>query len=628
MRAWFEQASVRRKLMTIILFTTGAVVAVTCAAFFAYDLLTFRQSLLRNLATVGKIIASNSTAAVAFDNERDAREVLGALRAEPNVIAACLYRNDGTLFSRYPEDRALDTFPGKPEPDGHRFDHGRLLAFQPITQGSNKRVGTLYLESDLRGLYARFWVYAAVVLVVISVAGALSYLIARALQRRISEPIGALSATAQAVSRTHNYAVRAPKLAGGELGQLTDAFNDMLQQIDEQNRLLAVSERRHRLLFEHSPLPMWVYDLETCRFLAVNDAATVSYGYSREEFLAMTIRDIRPLEDLPALRQDMLETPNGSIYRSPRVWRHRKKDGTIIQVEITSHDLTLDNRAGRLVLANDVTARLRAEADLRATEAQIRQLNEDLEKRIQRRTAQLEAANKELESFSYSVSHDLRAPLRHVQGYVAMLQRTVEGQLSEKALRYLKVINDASAEMGQLIDDLLEFSRMGRTELREGRVPLDELVQDTLRRLEMSTRGRNIVWKIAPLPVVIGDASMLRQVLANLIGNAVKYTRKCEVAQIEIGSAGNEGGRVVLFVRDNGAGFDMNYAHKLFGVFQRLHRADEFEGTGIGLATVRRVVTRHGGRVWAEGAVGKGATFYFTLQRAHEQPTQPETHAT
>jgi two-component system, sensor histidine kinase and response regulator len=249
----------------------------------------------------------------------------------------------------------------------------------------------------------------------------------------------------------------------------------------------------------------------------------------------------------------------------------------------------------------------------------VRRLSQEkaaLEVRVQERTAQLEAANQELEAFSYSISHDLRAPLRHIQGYAEMLDRASEGQLSEKAQRYLKTITEASIEMGNLIEDLLAFSRMGRVEMDEAAISLDMLVSDTIRRLEMATSGRNIQWKIAPLPQVLGDPATLRQVLANLIGNAVKYSRQRDPAEIEIGCVGEEDKRAVIFVRDNGAGFDMRYVQKLFGVFHRLHRPEEFEGTGIGLAIVRRIVARHGGRTWAEGAVNHGATFYFTLKPA------------
>ena len=260
-------------------------------------------------------------------------------------------------------------------------------------------------------------------------------------------------------------------------------------------------------------------------------------------------------------------------------------------------------------LQTENLSRTQAEESLRA-------LNASLEQRVAERTEALQAANQELESFSYSISHDLRAPLRHIHGYVEMLAEATAGQLAEKPRRYLQTITEASEEMGQLIDDLLAFSRMGRAELSEARVPLDELVAETLRGLELAVKGRNLQWQISPQPAVVGDRAMLRQVLANLLGNAVKYRRGRDPAKIELGRAGEEAGRTIFFVRDNGAGFDMRYAHKLFGVFQRLHRADEFEGTGIGLATVRRILARHGGRVWAEAKPGAGATFYFTLKLA------------
>ncbi|MEX2380780.1 MAG: ATP-binding protein, partial [Opitutales bacterium] len=249
------------------------------------------------------------------------------------------------------------------------------------------------------------------------------------------------------------------------------------------------------------------------------------------------------------------------------------------------------------------------------TEAEIQQLNADL----QTRAAELEAANGELESFSYSVSHDLRAPLRHIHGYVEMLTKATEGQLGEKPQRYLRTIAEASGEMGQLIDDLLSFSRMARIEMSEGVVNLNELVEEVLRGLEMATRERKVEWTVASLPEVHGDRAMLKQALANLMENAVKYTRQRDCATVEIGCSEERAEWVTLFVRDNGAGFDMRYVHKLFGVFQRLHRGDEFEGTGIGLANVRRIISRHGGQTWAEGEPDKGATFSLTLKTANTQ---------
>jgi PAS domain S-box-containing protein len=293
----------------------------------------------------------------------------------------------------------------------------------------------------------------------------------------------------------------------------------------------------------------------------------------------------------------------------------RARDGTLTVVSYnatTFHDRDR-NLQGVFAAARDMTELKQVEQTLQHSQVQ--------RAREAEHAKALAVVNQELEAFSYSVSHDLRAPLRHIHGYVEMLQRATDGQLSEKARHYLKTITEASVEMSQLIDDLLAFSRVGRAEIREAPVQLDELVQGVIRGLEMATSGRAIVWHIAPLPVVVGEASLLKQVLTNLIDNAVKYSRTRDPATIEIGCTGEETGRAVLFVRDNGVGFDMQYAHKLFGVFQRLHRAEEFEGTGIGLATVRRIVARHGGRVWAEGAINEGATFYFTLERSPSAQT-------
>jgi light-regulated signal transduction histidine kinase (bacteriophytochrome) len=264
-----------------------------------------------------------------------------------------------------------------------------------------------------------------------------------------------------------------------------------------------------------------------------------------------------------------------------------------------------DLRQARDKLQEEVTERI-------AQSNAIRSLNEELEKR----SVALESSNKELEAFAYSVSHDLRAPLRHMAGFAELLQKSAAAKLDEKAQRYLRTILDSAQRMGRLIDDLLAFSRIGRAEAQRVPVQLDQLLKEALSEISPETNGRVIEWKIGKLPACYGDPSMLRLVLVNLLSNAVKFTRARAKAEIAVGCAEESAKEAIVFVKDNGAGFDMKYADKLFGVFQRLHHVDAFEGTGIGLATVQRIVHRHGGVIRGEGALDRGATFYFTLPKS------------
>lgn len=284
----------------------------------------------------------------------------------------------------------------------------------------------------------------------------------------------------------------------------------------------------------------------------------------------------------------------------------KKADGT--QVIVASRWSLQRNEQGHPIAIldtnNDITQRKRGELE-------IRQLNQELGKR----TTELEAINKELEAFAYSISHDLRAPLRHMVGYTELLQKNASSILDDKGRRYTLMILESAKRMGTLIDDLLAFSRIGRAETRETTVSLEQLVREVQSEVSQETGGRNITWRIGKLPDLYGDRSMLKLALVNLVSNAVKFTRTRPQPEIEIGCTDKTNDGLVVFVKDNGVGFDMKYVHKLFGVFQRLHRAEEFEGTGIGLATVQRIIRRHGGRVWAEGLVGSGATFYLSLPK-------------
>lgn len=304
----------------------------------------------------------------------------------------------------------------------------------------------------------------------------------------------------------------------------------------------------------------------------------------------------------------------GEIDRSSQEQREREvqipnpnAEPIWLQIKETLIHVNNEDLIDGLVI--DITAKKQAETT-------ILQMNQLLERRIQERTDQLAALNRELETFAFSVSHDLQAPVRQIDGFVGFLRQQLEPITDETVEHYLEVISVLANDAGRLIEDLLQFSRMGRTEMQFVSVDMNRLVQETIHQLEAQTQGRNIVWHIQSLPLVEGDQNLLRQVWRNLIENAVKYTRPRSTADISIGSISSKSERV-FFVQDNGVGFDSHYHDRLFNIFQRLHSDREFEGTGIGLANVQRIIHRHGGRVWAEGAINAGATFYFSLPQAH-----------
>jgi PAS domain S-box-containing protein len=295
----------------------------------------------------------------------------------------------------------------------------------------------------------------------------------------------------------------------------------------------------------------------------------------------------------------------GSVQDYALEIRHRDGHTTPVLYNAALYRDEHGEAAGILAAARDITARRKAEEE-------VRKLNESLEQRVRDRTAELEAANKELEAFTYSVSHDLRAPLRHVDGFSKLLVEDFGPRIPEEARHYLDRIQAGTRQMGQLVDDLLNLSRIGRREPSLQITGLNSLVEEVIAELKTENPGRRIQWKIASLPFVECDPMLMKQVLVNLLSNAVKFTRPREETVIEVGTQKREG-HDEIFVRDNGVGFSMKFADKLFGVFQRLHRAEDFEGTGVGLATVQRIIHKHHGEVWAESELGRGATFCFTL---------------
>lgn len=360
------------------------------------------------------------------------------------------------------------------------------------------------------------------------------------------------------------------------------------------------SEGRYRTLFECAPDGILIADPDSY-YIDANASICQMLGYTREELIGLHASDIVTEQEVRHIEPALDIIKKKADYH--REWQFRRKNGSVFAAEVIATALPDGNLLGMI---RDVTERKEAET-------KIHQLNAELEQRVAQRTAELQAANKELEAFSYSVSHDLRAPLRAVDGFSLAVLEDYGPQLPEEGRHYLETIRHGAQKMGALIDDLLTFSRLSRAPLNKQKVNTAQQVRDVLEDLGPQRNGREIDMRIGDLPPCEGDPALLKQIWANLLSNALKYTQKRELTVVEIGFEPTPKGDA-FFVRDNGTGFDMRYANKLFGVFQRLHRAEDYEGTGVGLAIVQRIIHRHGGQIWAEAAVNRGATFYFTLK--------------
>jgi PAS domain S-box-containing protein len=592
----FKDTPIKRKLTALFVLTSGAVVALTCLAYVAFEYLTSRQTLLEQLSTLGEVIATNSTAAVAFENEQDAGEILAALRAEPHIVAAGLYDRHGKLFSKYPGDLPDKAFPAVPDRDGYRFSSAYVTGFQPVAEG-NRRQGTLYLKSDLGAMYERFRLYGGIVAGVAVASLLLAFTVSTVLQRQISGPILSLATTAHAVADRRDYSVRATKEANDELGVLTDAFNQMLTRIDEQDRALRESDERLNLALASSGVGTWSWNVAN-NTIIWDDYLHPLFGLEPKTFSGR-FEDFRELvhpEDrsrVEAVIRDTLanDTPCDTEYRV--VW----PDGTV-RVLAARGKLHRDS-AGRPVRLTGVCWDI---TEQRRVEEQRRLL-----------VVNLERSNRELEQFASVASHDLQEPLRMVSSYTQLLERRYADKLDDIARQYISYAVDGARRMQRLINDLLEFSRVNTRGQTPGLVDANAVLGAVRVNLSVAIEEAGALVTHDELPDVVVDQTQLSQLLQNLIGNAMKF-HGAAPPRVHV-SAREHPAEWVFAVKDNGIGIEPEYFDRIFAIFQRLHAAADYPGTGIGLAVCKRIVERHGGRIWVESNPGNGSTFFFSLPK-------------
>jgi signal transduction histidine kinase len=622
--------TIRGKLLLLLLTTTAAALLMAGVAMAAYDIYTFRESVANDLAAQADILGLAVAPALQFDDPESAREYLALLKARPSVVSAAIYTTKGALFATYgahAQAHEVQSFPMLPEADGYHFDGNHLTLSKRIVQ-DGEILGTVYFNSAYEP-FARLSSSVGILSLVLVLSLVAAALMSSRLQKTLTAPILDITEIAKRVMEQRNFSLRAQRMTDDEVGVLVTAFNGMLGEIGKQTETLEASnqqlqrefterqrvekakehtERRLQTLVSVITQVVWVADRHGC-FVEERESWQ---SYTRQTFEQYSGLGWRSAFDDES--RATLDIAWARALASPapfelelRLWhadtgKHRFVG--LRAVPLVEPDGSSQEWIGAI---QDID-------DRRGLEQNLRSLNAELEQRVASRTSQLEDANKELESFSYSVSHDLRAPIRAIGGFCTLLGRDHGPALDAEAQRKVGIIKGEAERMGALIDDLLAFSRLGRKGIHPIELDMGALVAAVYERLARDTTGSHVRFHVGTLPKAFGDRSLFEQVWVNLLSNALKFSSKKDNPTIEVGAISAETEHV-YFVRDNGAGFDPKHQGSLFGVFQRLHHGDEFSGTGVGLALVHRIVTRHGGRIWADAKLGEGATFHFTVPK-------------
>jgi PAS domain S-box-containing protein len=590
----FRDIPIRHKLVISAMAITTLALVLAGIGVVGADAILFRGYLQRDLSALVRIIGDNSTAALAFNDPRSATETLGALRARPHVVSACISRPDGTMLARYARPNAS---PGCPPPraqDDVRFA-GRDVTVSHEIVLSGRRIGTLMLLYDLDEISERIRIYGLTVLGVLLLSGVIAFLFSAKLRAVIARPITELARTAASVSETKNYGIRAQKLSGDETGVLVDKFNEMLAGMQEA--LGQAEQARERLRFMAESMPQKIF--------TATPGGDVDY-FNRQwvEFTGL------PFEQLKKRGWTQIIHPE-DLDANVEAWNRSMASGDPFLFE---HRFCRADGEYRWHLSRALAMR-DAQGKTSMWIGSSTEIHEQKEKE-----AELQRANDDLQQFAYSASHDLQEPIRNVSVYSDVLSRRYHAVLDEDGKQFLGFLKEGGRRLATLIDDLLSYTRAGIVESIVAGADSSAVLQRTLSSLAEAIRESGATITHDPLPGVFMAEAHLQQVFQNLIGNALKY-RQQDPPHIHIGAV-RQGALWRFSVKDNGIGIDPQYKEKIFGVFKRLHRDQKYNGTGIGLAICKRVVERYGGRIWVESEAGNGSTFFFTVPE-HAPRAQP-----
>lgn len=621
-----SRASVQQHLLVAVLLPTAIAVMLSSAVFVAVQ---WRTTLIDNeqrLRTLAMVVAENCGSSLAFSDPSDGAKVLHALQSEAAVRDAVLFDNTGAVFAAFRAPTAKVAVPRAPLPHGLYSEKARLSIYHPVTEGG-RPYGTLFIRWDLNPWYAKMRTYTGAAFGILAASLAAALLIGRVLHRRLSTPILELAETASVIARQRNYSVRAGIPPTSELAALAEAFNTMLDEtqkvqarLSEEVEATRRAEQQLRLVTDATPGLISYIDREK-RYRFVNRQYTTWFGLDSSAILGRTMAEVLGEEAFARLEPHFDRARKGETVEFETEVPYREGGTRWIQAHYIPRRAKTGEVNGVFVLVLDVTERRRMEASLAKAHAELERHSQTLEATVAERTARLREAVGELEAFSYSIAHDMRAPLRSMQGFSRLLLEEHAKQLDEAGQSYLRRIVASSDRLDRLIQDVLNYSRVVQHDLRMERVDIQKLLEGIIATYPNLQPPRANIRIESPLPPVNANPAALTQVISNLLGNAVKFVKNGTHPEVRVSAArkvestpDGEIAWVRLQFTDNGIGVPRDAQKRLFAMFQRLHRPELYEGTGMGLAIVRKAVERMGGRLGVESEEGRGSCFWVELK--------------